>query len=104
MNASANYSAHNRYLQESISNIEDPFDAEEKAEEPPNRDQQVELSNLKQANSAGQNKVEDLNLMQADLTVKASNYEIKNDGTHDLLENKENDLPNEISRIQDEAS
>ena len=42
--------------------------------------------------------------MQADLTVKASNYEIKNDGTHDLLENNDNDLPNELSRIQDEAS
>ena len=64
----------------------------------------MELSNLKQANSASQNKVEDVNLMQADLTVKASNYEIKNDGTHDLLENNDNDLPNELSRIQDEAS
>jgi hypothetical protein len=64
----------------------------------------VEPSNLKQANLASQNKVEDSNLMQANLTVKASNYEIKNDGGHDLLENNDNDLPNEISRIQDEAS
>ena len=102
MNASA--SAHNHYLQESISNIEDPFDTQQKAKEPSNRDQEVEISNLKQTSPTSQNKAEDLNLMQADLTVKASNYEIKNDGTHDRLKDNENDLPDEISRIQDEAS
>jgi hypothetical protein len=64
----------------------------------------VELSNPKQTNLASQEKAEDLNLMQADLTVKASNYEIKNDGTHDGLKNNDDDLPGEMSRIQDEAS
>ena len=63
------------------------------------------MENLKQTNLASQKKAEDMNLIQADLTVKASNYEIKNDGTHDRLEKNDNDLPEgEISRIQDEAS
>lgn len=64
----------------------------------------MDISNLNQTNQISQSNVEDSNQIQADLAVKALNYEIQNDAAHDRAENNDDDHPDEISRIQDEAS